>query len=124
MKFLYRLSDKVIVGVGAVNPKIEHEIANGVGVYGKDPEFYTIDGNGDVQPKSQIEVDAILQARAGVIAQREADQAQKAQDIIDNLPSWAQVETAVDNIANLADAKAFIKKLSRIVYWLARNKKD
>ena len=50
--------------------------------------------------------------------------AQRTQDIIDNLPSWAQVETVVDNIANLADAKAFIKKLSRIVYWLTRNKKD
>ena len=57
-------------------------------------------------------------------AQEKLDQAQKEQDIINNLPSWAQVETAVDNIANLADAKVFIKKLSRIVYWLAKNKKD
>ena len=54
----------------------------------------------------------------------EAEQAQKAQDIIDNLPSWAHVSTAVDNIANLADAKVFIKKLARITYWLAKNKKD
>ena len=57
-------------------------------------------------------------------AQEKLDQAQKEQDFINNLPSWAQVETVVDNIANLADAKAFIKKLSRITYWLARNKKD
>lgn len=63
MKFLYRLSDKVIVGVGAVNPKTGHEIANGAGVYGKDPEFYTIDTNDDVQPKSQAEVDAIKKTR-------------------------------------------------------------
>ena len=57
-------------------------------------------------------------------AQEKLVKAQKAQDIINNLPSWAQVETAVDNIANLADAKTFIKKLSRITYWLAKNKKD
>jgi len=50
--------------------------------------------------------------------------AQRDQDIIDNLPSWTQVATRVDNIANLADAKVFIKKLSRITYWLAKNKKD
>ena len=51
-------------------------------------------------------------------------EAQKAQDIIDNLPSWAQIATAVDNIANLADAKIFLKKLAHITYWLAKNKKD
>jgi len=57
-------------------------------------------------------------------AQEELDQAQKAQDIIDNLPSWSVVETAVDNISSLADAKAFLKKLTRVVYWLVKNTKD
>lgn len=32
---------------------------------------------------------------------------EKEQAILDNLPSWEQVETAVDNIGSLADAKAF-----------------
>ena len=41
--------------------------------------------------------------------------------INDNLPSWSQVETACDNISSLAEAKAFLKKLSRVVYWLAKN---
>jgi len=50
--------------------------------------------------------------------------AQKTKDIIDNLPSWAHVSKAVDNIANLADAKIFLKKLARVTYWLAKNKKD
>jgi hypothetical protein len=40
----------------------------------------------------------------------------------DNLPSWDKVSTTVDNIANLADAKVFLKKLARVVYWLAHNK--
>ena len=54
----------------------------------------------------------------------ETIEAAKQQDIIDNLPSWAQVETAVDNIANLEEAKSFLKKLSRVVYWVAKNSKD
>ena len=54
----------------------------------------------------------------------EARKAAKAQVFIDNLPSWAQVEAAVDNIGSLADAKAFIKKLARSVYWLAKDKAD
>jgi hypothetical protein len=48
----------------------------------------------------------------------------KAQALVDNLPSWVQVSTAVDNISNLADAKVFIKKLARITYWLAKDKAE
>lgn len=44
----------------------------------------------------------------------------KTQEIIDSLPAWNTVSAAVDNIANLADAKVFIKKLARVVYILAR----
>ena len=55
-------------------------------------------------------------------AQAEAlKEQQKAQAISDNLPTWAQVDAAVTAIASLADAKAFLKKLSRVVYWLAKN---
>jgi hypothetical protein len=50
--------------------------------------------------------------------------ASKAQAFDDNLPSWSAVDQAVTNISNLADAKAFIRKLTRVVYWLARNKAD
>lgn len=62
-----------------------------------------------------------------IVAAREAEEARiaaKAQALIDNLPSWKTVSTAVDNIANLADAKAYLKKLSRVVYWLAKDKAD
>jgi hypothetical protein len=48
----------------------------------------------------------------------------KESAINDNLPDWATVETAVDNIGSLADAKTFIKKLARVVYWLVKNKAD
>jgi hypothetical protein len=55
------------------------------------------------------------------IALREA-QALKAQIIADNLPSWAVIETAIDNIANWTDAKVFLKRLSKAVYWDIKNK--
>jgi hypothetical protein len=44
--------------------------------------------------------------------------------IENNLPSWAQVDQAIVNITDLAGAKAFLRKLSRVVYWLARNRAD
>lgn len=50
--------------------------------------------------------------------------AAKAQAIIDNLPSRAAVRTAVSNISDLASAKAFIGKLTEVVYWLAKDKED
>ena len=65
--------------------------------------------------------DAILAAEAQAIAAQQASDAAKAQAFIDNLPSWSQVDTAITNIATLADAKAFIRKLTRVVYWLVKN---
>lgn len=53
------------------------------------------------------------------IAEREAREAKVvalAQAIEDNLPSFAQLMTACDNIRNLVEAKAFIKKLAAVVY--------
>jgi len=60
-------------------------------------------------PKTQEELD------------EEARIAQKLEDIITNLPTWSQVDTAITNIASLADAKVFLRKLSRVVYWLAKD---
>lgn len=50
-----------------------------------------------------------------------AKYASKQSAIIANLPSWTQVETACDNISDMAEAKAFLKKLAGVVYWLAKN---
>jgi hypothetical protein len=47
---------------------------------------------------------------------------QRKKIIEENLPSWAQVETACDNISNLTEAKAYIKKLTLVVYLLSKNK--
>ena len=53
-----------------------------------------------------------------------AVQAAKTQAFLDNLPSWAIVDQAVTNISDLPSAKVFIRKLARIVYWLARDQQD
>lgn len=58
---------------------------------------------------------------------REAEEARKAakiQAMVDNLPSWAQVQNTINNISSLADAKAFLLKLSRVVYWMAKDKES
>ena len=63
---------------------------------------------GDITPKAQ----AVL------------DKAQKEADMAANLPSWPQVNNAINNISNLAEAKAFLKKLARVVYWDVKNRPD
>ena len=53
------------------------------------------------------------------IATREAQEAKAqamAQTLRDNLPTFAQVQTAIDNIRNLNEAKAFLKKLAAVTY--------
>lgn len=68
----------------------------------------------------QTVMDASTAALVAIKAAADAQVAletSKAQAISDNLPSWAQVAAAVDNISNLAEAKAFLKKLARVVYW-------
>ena len=50
-----------------------------------------------------------------------ARKAAKAQAYIDNLPGWSQVETNINNITDLAGAKAFLTKLARVVYWDIKN---
>lgn len=42
----------------------------------------------------------------------------------DNLPSWDSVQGAIDGIGNLEEAKTFLKKLSRVVYLLAKRQAD
>ena len=62
-------------------------------------------------------------AEAAALARAELDAkiAARVADFKTNLPSWLQVADAVDGIANLAEAKAFLKKLARVVYWLAKD---
>ena len=55
--------------------------------------------------------------------QAEADRiAAKEQAIIDNLPSWAVVDQAISDATTIAALKVIVRKLSRVVYWLAKDK--
>lgn len=50
---------------------------------------------------------------------------QKISDIETSLPSWTQVSSAIDNAItdtsiNRAALRTIIKKLARVVYWLAK----
>jgi len=71
-----------------------------------------------------LDLEAVDQTTVDAYLTQEALQAQRVQELVGNLPSWLQVSKAVDNISNLADAKAFLKKLARVVYWLAKNTAD
>ena len=44
----------------------------------------------------------------------------KNKSISDNLPSWNAVNNAIQNIDNMQEARAFLLKLSRVVYDLAK----
>jgi hypothetical protein len=93
------------------------EIAPEISALGKYQQVW------EVVDMTQEQKDAVDVAEAAIAAEA-ARVAAKAQDFADDIPSWAQVSTAVDGISNLADAKAYIKKLSRVVYWLAKDKQD
>jgi len=61
---------------------------------------------GDITPKKQAKLDV----------------QQKARDFLNNLPDWTTVESTVNNISNLAEARAYLLKLSQVVYWLAKGR--
>lgn len=46
---------------------------------------------------------------------------QRLMDIDDNLPSWATVNDEISSISNMEDAKAVLRKIARVVYWMAKN---
>lgn len=54
-------------------------------------------------------------AAEGVVIQRHAD-------IIDALPSWQEVADAIDGVTTVAGLRTVVRKLARVVYWLAKNK--
>ena len=48
----------------------------------------------------------------------------KAQSILDNIPSWSEVENDINSISDLDEVKTFIKKLARVVYWDVKDQED
>ena len=74
------------------------------------------------------EMDAILAAeqvqREAEHAEKEALEQAKAQAIVDGLPTWLQISTAIDNATTIAAMKLIIKKALRILYLWVKNSVD
>ncbi len=69
--------------------------------------------NGILVLLTQVEVDAVLAERGANQIVYDSEQAkinQRAQDFIDNLPTWSAVCTAIDHIESMADAQIMLKK--------------
>lgn len=132
--------EKKILGMVVLDP--DAWVANAINVFGEEKadevlkakvakyqaQYDEAIANGTyktrVQAQADYEASPEYLAEQQAMADRLARQQAKMQSFIDNLPSWAVVSTAVDNIGNLADAKVFIKKLARIVYWLAKDQEN
>jgi hypothetical protein len=62
----------------------------------------------------------ILEFYATRLAAEEAQQARDT-EIANAMPTWTQVDSAITNIGSLADAKVFLRKLSRVIYLHIKN---
>lgn len=73
---------------------------------------------------TDAELNVILTEYQTHLTEVENEQQQRVDDIGDNLPNWNQVSASIDNATSVAGLKIIVKKLARVVYWLAKNKKD
>lgn len=73
---------------------------------------YTLSIDGDTATKTYL-----------LVSKNKAELAlvQKEKDIVDNLPTWQQVSDAIDAVSTIAGLKVVVKKIARVVYWLAKN---
>ena len=53
-----------------------------------------------------------------------AELATKHQIILDALPTWNAVSAAIDAADTIPKLRVVIKKLAKVVYWLAKNQQD
>ena len=70
---------------------------------------------------------AEAQAAADAAAAAQAEEARiqaKAQEIFDNLPAWQAIVDAIEAATTIAALKVIIKKMARVLYWLARDRAD
>lgn len=74
--------------------------------------------------QAALAADPVELAQAAALAALKAAREVKAQDFLDNLPSWAAVKTAIEGATTIAALRVIVLKLARVVYWLARDKAD
>lgn len=68
--------------------------------------------------------DPVYIAEKNAAAEGLAAMAAKEKEIVENLPSWKEVSEAIDGVTTIAGLKVVVKKLARVVYWLAKNKAE
>jgi hypothetical protein len=49
-------------------------------------------------------------------------EAAKIRAVLDNLPDWQTVSTAIDAANTIPKLQVIVKKLARVLYWIAKNK--
>lgn len=78
-----------------------------------------------VEEKEVTEAEYIAaKAKDPIFVAQNAAIASKEKDISDNLPSWKEVSDAIDGVTTIAGLRGVVKKLARVVYWLAKNKAE
>lgn len=87
---------------------------------------YTIDQieEREVTPLEYAEarmLDPVYIARQQSLQEQKLAEEQKLQNIVSNLPSWQEVSDAIDGVSTIAGLKVVVKKLARVVYWMAKN---
>lgn len=75
-------------------------------------------------PETSQDIMAWFETEAAQRAAIGQKKTEKSLVIEANLRDWVTVESTVDSISDLAGSKAFLKKLARVVYWLAKNKAE
>jgi hypothetical protein len=108
--------------------KVVKRILDGTIVYRSDPEFAIGVGIQNAinifggLPADYVEVDILQNEWDAFNANQPV--VIRASSISTNFPSWTVVSNAINNISNIADAKAILLGLARVVYWLAKNSQN
>ena len=69
-------------------------------------------------------MDELEALKQRIIAETAAKEAYKRQQIEERMPSWVAVSDAVDAAFTNTAQRTLIKRLCRVVYWLAKNRED
>lgn len=69
-------------------------------------------------------MDELEALKQRIIAETAAKEVYKRQQIEERMPSWVAVSDAVDAAFTNTAQRTLIKRLCRVVYWLAKNRED
>jgi hypothetical protein len=118
--YIQHLNGKIINKWISIDPSIVESLPNIIQVERSIAEsitkFHIVD-TGVVRVMTQVEKDALLAEETQTVINAENQRILDLDLKIDNLPTMTltRVDTAINNIGNLNDAKVFLKKLCRYI---------